>query len=79
MDQYRRRMARTGVRAVRRAGSVDYSYDRADFRPLGLELFRRKVMPAPLPLRDLAGAPPAPRMPLMAHLPDPHRAPGRGW
>lgn len=66
VDQYRRRMAQRGGRAIRKMGSVDYSYDRADFRPLGLELFRKKVMPAPLPLRDMAGAPPAPRMPQMA-------------
>lgn len=65
-DQYRRRMAQRGGKMPRKAGSLDYSYDRADFRPLGLELFRKKVMPAPLPLRDLAGAPPVPRMPNMA-------------
>ncbi|MES2950990.1 MAG: AAA domain-containing protein [Pseudomonadota bacterium] len=59
LDQHRRRMART-VRGVR-AAKVDYSYDRADFRPLGLQVFQRKIKPSPLPLRELAGAAPLPR------------------
>ncbi len=59
VDQYRRRMARSGRRVT--AAKVDYSYDKADFRPLGLQVFQKKIMPAPLPLRDLAGAPPQPR------------------
>lgn len=59
VDQYRRRMARTGRRIT--AAKVDYSYDKADFRPLGLQVFQKKIVPAPLPLRDLAGAPPLPR------------------
>lgn len=59
VDQYRRRMARS-ARSVR-AAKVDYSYDKTDFRPLGLQVFQKKIMPAPLPLRDLAGAPPLPR------------------
>lgn len=61
MDQYRRRMAKKG-RAARSAASLDYSYDRNDFRPLGLQLFQKKVLPSPLPLRGLAGAPPTPRL-----------------
>ncbi len=65
LDQYRRRMARQG-RKVRRACSLDYSYDRADFRPLGLRMFQKLVQPSPLPLRELAGAPPRPRTPFMA-------------
>lgn len=59
LDQYRRRMARNGRRIS--AAKVDYSYDKADFRPLGLQVFQKKILPAPLPLRDLAGAPPIPR------------------
>jgi predicted DNA-binding WGR domain protein len=59
VDQYRRRMARNGRRIT--AAKVDYSYDKADFRPLGLQVFQKKIVPAPLPLRDLAGAPPLPR------------------
>jgi predicted DNA-binding WGR domain protein len=65
LDQYRRRMARQG-RKVKRAGSLDYSYDRGDFRPLGLQMFQKLVLPSPLPLRELAGAPPRPRTPFMA-------------
>ncbi|MCW1912801.1 WGR domain-containing protein [Luteolibacter sp. GHJ8] len=64
LDQYRRRMARHAKRA-KRAGSIDYSYDRSDFRPLGLQMFQRLVQPSPLPLRELAGAPPRPRTPFM--------------
>jgi len=64
LDQYRRRMARQ-ARKVKRAGSLDYSYDPTDFRPLGLQMFQRLVQPSPLPLRELAGAPPRPRMPFM--------------
>ncbi len=59
LDQYRRRMKRTGQSVP--ASKLDYSYDREDFRPLGLQVFQKKVIPAPLPLRSLAGAPPSPR------------------
>lgn len=65
LDQYRRRMARQG-RRVARVGSLDYSYDRTDFRPLGLQMFQKLVVPSPLPLRELAGAPPRPRTPFMS-------------
>jgi hypothetical protein len=65
LDQYRRRMARQG-KPLARAGRLDYSYDRADFRPLGLQMFQQRVLPPPLPLRELAGAPPRPRTPFMA-------------
>lgn len=59
VDQYRRRMARTALSV--KARKVDYSYDPKDFRPLGLQVFQKKIIPAPLPMRDLAGAPPLPR------------------
>ena len=59
VDQYRRRMARSS-RSIR-AAKLDYSYDKNDFRPLGLQLFQKKILPAPLPLRELVGAPPLPR------------------
>ena len=64
LDQYRRRLARSGRRIG--GAKVDYSYDKSDFRPLGLQVFRKKIVPAPLPLRDLAGAPPLPRQLNMA-------------
>ncbi|WP_395743998.1 WGR domain-containing protein [Prosthecobacter sp.] len=59
VDQYRRRMKRSGQGIP--AAKVDYSYDREDFRPLGLQVFQKKIIPAPLPLRSLAGAPQVPR------------------
>ena len=32
----------------------DYSYDRENLKPLGLQLFLEKIRPTPLPLRDVA-------------------------
>ena len=64
LDQYRRRMARAG-RSVPRPGNLAYSYDRADFRPLGLQMFQKLVLPSPLPLRGEAGAPPPARTPFL--------------
>lgn len=65
LDQYRRRMAQRGRKARVSRERVDYSYDREDFRPLGLQLFQKKILPAPLPLRELAGLPPMARIPFM--------------
>lgn len=65
VDQYRRRL-KISTRKARPAAKPDYSYDRQDLRPLGLQWFLEKVRPAPLPLRDAAGAPPAARLPNMA-------------
>jgi len=62
VDQYRRRM-KIRPKARRSHGPVDYSYERENFRPLGLQLFLERVRPSPAPLRDIAGAPPAPRLP----------------
>ncbi len=64
MDQYRRRMARQG-KSVQRAAAINHSYDPGDFRPLGLETFRKRILPSPLPMREIAGAPPAPRTPFI--------------
>lgn len=64
LDQYRRRIARHG-KSVRGPQNLDASYDRADFRPMGLQMFQKLIHPAPLPLRDMAGAPPSPRSPFM--------------
>lgn len=64
MDQYRRRLARQG-RMVAAGEKLDYSYHREDFRPLGLQMFQKLVQPSPLPLREMAGAPPAFRTPFM--------------
>src|SRR6266478_3339200 len=67
LDQYRRRM-KLQARKARRAAKPDYSYDRENFRPLGLQLFLEKVRPTPMPLRDVAGATPLPHM---LHMVDP--------
>ena len=63
-DQFRRRQILR--KPVRTAASYDYSYDREQPRPLGLQIFQRKVRPAPLPLRETAGAPPRLRLPRLA-------------
>ena len=64
VDQYRRRL-KVQARKARVAAKPEYSYDRENFRPLGLQLFLDKVRPTPLPLREVAGAAPQPRMPNM--------------
>jgi len=61
LDQYQRRMKERRPRA-RAKKPVDYSYDRENFRPLGLQIFLEQIRPAPAPLRQVAGAPPAPRV-----------------
>ncbi len=40
---------------TRKKASFSDSYDRENFHPLGLQLFREKVQPAPLPQRAAAG------------------------
>ncbi|WP_234047196.1 AAA domain-containing protein [Luteolibacter pohnpeiensis] len=73
LDQYRRRMEKKRKAVATRADDLAYSYDRSDFRPLGLQMFQKMVVPSPLPLRELAGAPPRPRTPFLAS-PDQHEA-----
>jgi predicted DNA-binding WGR domain protein len=62
LDQYRRRM-KLQARKARRAAKPEYSYDRENFRPLGLQLFLEKVRPTPMTLRDVMGAAPQTRLP----------------
>jgi superfamily I DNA and/or RNA helicase/predicted DNA-binding WGR domain protein len=62
VDQYRRRM-KLQARKARKAAKPEYSYDREHFRPLGLQLFLEKVRPTPMPLREVMGAAPQPRLP----------------
>jgi predicted DNA-binding WGR domain protein len=62
VDQYRRRM-KLQARRARNAVKPEYSYERENFRPLGLQLFLQKVRPTPMPLRDVAGAAPEARLP----------------
>ncbi|MGC3960002.1 MAG: hypothetical protein QM813_19365 [Verrucomicrobiota bacterium] len=54
VDQYRRRM-KLQARKARATKKADYSYDRENLKPLGLQLFLEKVRPTPMPLRDVAG------------------------
>lgn len=67
VDQYRRRL-KLQARKARVRIKPDYSYDRENLKPLGLQLFLEKVRPTPLPLRDVSGAAPTPRRP---HIVDP--------
>jgi predicted DNA-binding WGR domain protein len=62
VDQYRRRIKLRG-RPARNYGPIDYSYDRENLRPLGLQIFLQKIQPQPAPLSQVAGAPPQPRLP----------------
>ena len=60
--QRRQRLRPVGSRSRE---SYDYSYERENFRPLGLQLFREKVLPTPFPQRFAAGGLPEARMPNM--------------
>lgn len=57
LQQYQRR---SGTRARSDGQRPDFSYERDDYRPLGLALFRQHVQPSPLPLRGAVGAAPTP-------------------
>lgn len=62
LDQWRKKQKLRG--GSRKASPVvDYSYDRENYHPRGLQIFLEKVQPQPFPLGDLAGAPPPPRLP----------------
>ncbi|HEY1787959.1 MAG TPA: DUF4011 domain-containing protein, partial [Verrucomicrobiae bacterium] len=60
VDQYRRRM-KLSARRERANAKPEYSYDRENFHPLGLQLFLKKVRPTPMPMRNAVGAAPEPR------------------
>lgn len=53
VNRFRKR--RAGMQRRDDVGSVDFSYDRDDFRPRGKALFEKFVKPAPLPQRLAAG------------------------
>ncbi len=74
LNQYQRRL-KLQTRRARSAVKPDYSYARDNFRPLGLQLFLEKVRPTPMPLRDVAGAPPLSQLP---HIVAPTAAPEAG-
>ena len=60
LDRYRR-TARLSGRGIHSFLDVDYSYDPANFHPLGLALFRHKVRPSSTHLREIVQDRPTPR------------------
>ncbi len=60
LDQYRR-SARVSGRGVRHFGTLDYSYDPANFHPLGIKLFSAKVRAPTSHLREIIEERPRPR------------------
>ncbi|MEX0938807.1 MAG: AAA domain-containing protein [Pirellulales bacterium] len=60
LDQYRRR-ARLAGRGVRKHLDLDYSYDPANYHPLGIKLFSAKVRPSQTHLREIIEENPRPR------------------
>ncbi len=60
LDHYRRR-ARIAGRGVRSFMELDYSYDPANFHPLGIKLFSAKVRPPGTQLRTIIEEKPRPR------------------
>ncbi|WAH55718.1 AAA domain-containing protein [Pseudomonas silvicola] len=64
LHHFQRRRARQ--RATGPSVRPDFSYARDDYRPLGLQLFRQKVLPSALPLRGAVGSKPAARTHQMA-------------
>jgi predicted DNA-binding WGR domain protein len=61
LDQYRRN-ARVSGRGVRSFLDLDYSYDQANFHPLGIKLFSALVRTPGSHLREILEARPRPRM-----------------
>ena len=60
LAQFKRKSVRVPLEKTS-ARNPDYSYERGDYRPLGLKLFQQKVQPAPLPQRGAAGGDTRPR------------------
>ncbi|QEG38501.1 AAA domain-containing protein [Roseimaritima ulvae] len=60
LDQYRRR-ARVSGRGVRTFMDVDYSYDPANYHPLGIKLFSSKIQPPSTSLQAILEQQPRPR------------------
>jgi hypothetical protein len=57
LEQYRRK-ARVAGRGVRRFLDLDYSYDPANYHPLGLKLFSARVKPVDVHLHDILNTKP---------------------
>ncbi len=60
LDQYRRR-ARLAGRGIRSFQDLDYSYDQANYHPLGITLFSAKIRAPATHLRSLIEEKPRPR------------------
>lgn len=60
LEQYHRRMRLSG-RGIRSFGDLDYSYDAANFHPLGLRLFQARIRPPETRLHTLIEDTPRPR------------------
>ncbi len=67
LEQYRRRVRLSG-RGVRSFLDIDYSYDRANYHPLGLRLFQTRIAPTEPRLRALVEETPRPRTHVMPDL-----------
>lgn len=52
LEQYRRR-ARLSGRGMRNFMNLDYSYDQANFHPLGVKIFANHIQPSSLQIREL--------------------------
>jgi hypothetical protein len=63
--EHHRRRARLTGRGVRRLDDLDYSYDRDNFQPLGLQTFLRRVKRSPIPIALVGGDAVGPRHPRM--------------
>ena len=56
LDQYERRRKKHLSGSTRRSyGECEYSYDRASYHPLGVQIFLDRVQPQPAPLSNVAG------------------------
>ncbi len=60
LDQYRRR-ARLAGRGIRSFQDLDYSYDQANYHPLGITLFSARIRPPATHLRTIVEEKPRPR------------------
>ncbi len=69
LDRYRR-TARVSGRGVRSFLDVDYSYDPANFHPLGLGIFRERIRYRPTHLREIVQERPAARQYMVAPMDD---------
>ncbi|MGO9110943.1 MAG: DUF4011 domain-containing protein, partial [Thermoguttaceae bacterium] len=72
LDQYRHR-ARLAGRGIRSFQDLDYSYDQANYHPLGITLFSAKIRPPATHLRTIVEEKPRPRSFAMAE-PEPPAA-----